>query len=226
VRILLIEDEPKLASAVKGGLEGDDYTVVVADSGEEGFFLLCREAFDLIILDVMLPGRDGFEILGAVRQQRIPIPVLLLTARDAIEDRVQGLDAGADDYLTKPFAFPELLARVRALLRRGTTDRPFRKKLADLEIDFGLCSVSRAGQTIELTTREYELLAYLFSNVGRVVSREMIAREIWKEVARQTPLDNVLDVHLTRLRRKIDGPFEKKLLHTVRGLGLILRDVD
>lgn len=224
MRILVVEDEPKLAHAVRQGLEADGYAVAVAPTGEDGFFLLCCESFDLAILDVMLPGRDGFEIVGAARRNGLAIPVLLLTAKDTIEDRVQGLDSGADDYLTKPFAFPELLARVRALLRRGGSERPSRRKLADLEIDLTIRSVTRQGRIIELTTTEYELFAYLFSHAGRVVSREMIAREIWKDVARHTPLDNVIDVHLAHLRRKIDEPFETKLIHTVRGLGFVLRE--
>jgi DNA-binding response OmpR family regulator len=226
VRILVVEDEPKLAQAVRQGLEADGYTVAVAPTGEDGFFLLCCESFDLAILDVMLPGRDGFEIVGAARRQGLAIPVLLLTAKDAVDDRVQAQYRGADDYLIKPFAFPELLARVRALLRRGVAERPSQRELAGLEIDPAIRSVTREGRLIELTTTEYELLAYLFSHMGRVVSREMIAREIWKEVASQTPLDNVIDVHLAHLRRKIDEPFEKKLIHTVRGLGFVLREAD
>ena len=225
VRILVIEDERKLASAVKQGLEADGYSVELAHTGEEGFYLICKQTFDLAILDVMLPGRDGFEILGSLRQQGIRIPILLLTARDALEDRVLGLDTGADDYLVKPFAFPELLARIRALLRRGSTiETGSSSKVADLEIDLTHRHVSRDGQTIELTSKEYEILEYLFINKGRVVSREMLARDIWKDIARQTPLDNVIDVHVTHLRRKIDDGFSKKLLHTVRGLGFVLRE--
>jgi DNA-binding response OmpR family regulator len=224
VRILVVEDEIKLAKALKEGLEADEYAVTIAHTGEEGFFLLCKQPFDLAILDVMLPGRTGFEILEAVRQQGLKIPVLLLTARDAIEDRVQGLDAGADDYLVKPFAFPELQARVRALLRRGTTDALPRSRLADLEIDLANRLVARAGRKIDLTAREYELLEYLFRHRGRVVSREMIARDIWKGLARQTPLDNVIDVHVAHLRRKLDEQSETKLVHTVRGLGFVLRE--
>lgn len=224
MRILVVEDEQKLARALKEGLEADDYSVVVAQTGEEGFYLLCKQPFDLAILDVMLPGRDGFEILSTLRQQGLRIPVLLLTARDRVEDRVQGLDQGADDYLVKPFAFPELLARIRALLRRGTTDSKARTRIGDLEIDAANRIVTRAGQKIELTAREYELLEYLFRHHGRVVSREMIARDIWKEVARQTPLDNVIDVHIAHLRRKIDDQFKSKLVHTVRGLGFVLRE--
>jgi len=225
VRILVIEDERKLASAVKQGLEADGYSVELAHTGEEGFYLICKQTFDLAILDVMLPGRDGFEILGSLRQQGIRIPILLLTARDALEDRVLGLDTGADDYLVKPFAFPELLARIRALLRRGSTiETGSSSKVADLEIDLTHRHVSRDGQAIELTSKEYEILEYLFINKGRVVSREMLARDIWKDIARQTPLDNVIDVHVTHLRRKIDDGFSKKLLHTVRGLGFVLRE--
>lgn len=223
MRILVVEDEPKLAGALKEGLEGDDYTVSVAHTGEDGFFLLCTKPFDLAILDVMLPGRDGFEILTTLRQQGVKIPILLLTARDAIEDRVRGLDVGADDYLVKPFAFPELQARVRALLRRGQAEPAYKARLSDLEIDVTQRFVSRANQKIDLTAREYELLEYLFRHQGRVVSREMIARDLWKE-SRQTPLDNVIDVHIAHLRRKIDDPFHAKLLHTVRGLGFTLRE--
>ncbi len=221
----MVEDEQKLARALKDGLEADDYAVSLAHTGEEGFYLLCKQPFDLAILDVMLPGRDGFEILSTVRNQGMRIPVLLLTARDRVEDRVQGLDQGADDYLVKPFAFPELLARVRALLRRGTGETATaRTRVADLEIDAANHVVTRAGQKIDLTAREYDLLEYLFRHQGRIVSREMIARDIWKEVARQTPLDNVIDVHIAHLRRKIDDQFKSKLVHTVRGLGFVLRE--
>jgi two-component system copper resistance phosphate regulon response regulator CusR len=224
VRILVVEDERKLANALKEGLEADEYSVSLAQTGEEGFYLLHKQPFDLAILDVMLPGRDGFEILSTLRQQGVRIPVLLLTARDRIEDRVYGLDQGADDYLVKPFAFPELLARVRALLRRGSAEPAAKTRIADLEIDVANRAVTRAGQRIDLTAREYELLEYLFRHQGRVVSREMIARDIWKEVARQTPLDNVIDVHIAHLRRKVDDQFKSKLVHTVRGLGFVLRE--
>ena len=176
------------------------------------------------MLDVMLPGRNGFEILARLRKNGVSIPVLLLTARDSVEDRVHGLDAGADDYLVKPFAFPELLARVRALLRRGGPEKPGRMSLGNLVVDAAGRSVSRGGKPIELTAREYDLLEYLLRNQGSVVSREMLARDVWKETARATPIDNVIDVHMARLRRKIDDGFEQKLLHTVRGVGFILRE--
>jgi two-component system copper resistance phosphate regulon response regulator CusR len=224
VHILVVEDELKMAKALQEGLEADDYAVTVAYSGEEGFYLAQSSPFDMILLDVMLPGRDGFEILTTLRQRGMKTPTLLLTSRDTVEDRVRGLDIGADDYLVKPFAFPELLARMRALLRRGKIDGAQRLRLADLEVDSALRSVTRAGELLELTAREFDLLHYLLMNRDRVVSREMLAREIWKEVARQTPLDNVIDAQMVRLRRKIDGQFEKKLLQTVRGVGFILRE--
>lgn len=218
-----MEDEKKMAKALAEGLHADGYSVSVAHTGEEGFYLIHARPFDLAILDVMLPGHDGFEILATLRQRGIKTPVLLLTSRDAIEDRVRGLDMGADDYLVKPFAFPELLARIRVLLRRGKPPVSERMEMADLEMDVAQRLVRRGGQQIDLTLREFELLEYFFANKGRVVSREMLARDVWKEVARHTPLDNVIDVQIARLRRKIDGQFERKLLHTVRGVGFILR---
>lgn len=224
MRILVVEDEEKLAGSLREGLEADHYIVTVARTGEEGFYLVHTEAFDLIVLDVMLPGRNGFEILGTLRQRGLNTPVLLLTARDAVEDRVQGLDTGADDYLVKPFAFPELLARIRALLRRGQPETPARLKLSDLELDVATRSVIRAGQALDLTAREFELLEYLLLHQGRVVSREMLARDVWKEMGRHTPIDNVIDVHVARLRRKVDEKFDRKLVHTVRGVGFVLRE--
>ena len=213
-----------MARALHDGLEADGYSVRVAHTGEEGFYLIHAQPFDLAILDVMLPGHDGFEILSTLRKRGIKTPVLLLTARDTVEDRVRGLDTGADDYLVKPFAFPELLARVRVLLRRGKADAGARLVLADLEMDLAERLVMRGGQKVELTAREFELLEYLFTNSGRVVSREMLARDVWRETARQTPIDNVIDAQMVRLRRKIDGPWECKLLHTVRGVGFVLRE--
>jgi two-component system copper resistance phosphate regulon response regulator CusR len=177
----------------------------------------------------MLPGRSGLEILKTVRAKDSKTPVLLLTARDALEDRVTGLDSGADDYLVKPFALAELAARLRALLRRATTDpsdeeKPTHWHLADLDIDFTVRRVTRTGRVIDLTPREFDLLIQLIRNAGQIVSRETLAREIWQEVRRATPLDNVIDVHIARLRRKIDDGFPCRLIHTVRGVGFVLRE--
>jgi DNA-binding response OmpR family regulator len=218
-----VEDERKVAKALREGLEAESYSVAVAHTGEEGFFLVSSQQFDLLILDVMLPGRSGIEILPALRLQGPRIPVLLLTAKDAVEDRVKGLDAGADDYLVKPFAFPELLARIRALLRRGKAEPATALKIQDLQMDLASRTVRRGAQTIDLTAREFELLEYLLRHQGQVVSREMLARDVWKETMRHTPLDNVIDVHMARLRRKIDERFPAKLVHTVRGVGFVLK---
>ena len=224
MRILVIEDEPKVGRALRDGLQNEGYEVELAQTGEDGFFLASSRPFDAILLDVLLPGRDGIEVLRALRETKLRTPVLCLTAKDAIEDRVSGLDAGADDYLVKPFAFPELSARLRALLRRGKPQTETSIKVDNLELDLVTRTVTRAGQHIELTQREFELLEFLARNRGRVVSREMLARDIWKETARATPLDNVIDVHVARLRRKVDDPFERKLLHTVRGVGFTLKE--
>jgi two-component system, OmpR family, copper resistance phosphate regulon response regulator CusR len=224
LRILVVEDEAKVARALREGLQRQQYDVSVAPTGEEGFYLVSAEAFDLVILDIMLPGRDGLQVLATVRKRGLRTPVLILTARDAIEDRVQGLDQGADDYLVKPFAFPELLARVRALIRRGRADQSSKLQLADLEMDLTGRKARRSGKDLELTAREFEVLEYLLRHKDEVVSREMLAREVWKEIARGTPLDNVMDVHINRLRRKVDEPSDRKLIHTVRGVGFVLRE--
>ena len=181
------------------------------------------EPFDLAVLDVMLPGRSGIEVLSAMRSQGIIIPVLLLTAKDTISDRVLGLDAGADDYLVKPFAFPELSARIRALLRRGRPESMSALQLDDLRMDLGSRTVTRGGRALELTTKEFELLEYLLRHQGHVVSREMITRDVWKVAVRHTPLDNVIDVHMGRLRRKVDEGLSRKLIHTVRGIGFVMK---
>jgi two-component system copper resistance phosphate regulon response regulator CusR len=223
-RILVVEDEAKVARALREGLQRQQYDVSVAPTGEDGFYLVSAEEFDLVILDIMLPGRDGLQILATVRKRGLRTPVLILTARDSIEDRVQGLDQGADDYLVKPFAFPELLARVRALIRRGRADQSSKLKFADLEMDLPGRKAKRSGKDLELTAREFEVLEYLLRHKEEVVSREMLAREVWKEISRDTPLDNVMDVHINRLRRKVDEPSDRKLIHTVRGVGFVLRE--
>ena len=224
LRILIVEDEVKLADALRKGLEAERYSVSVSRSGEEGFFLATTERFDLVLLDLALPGRDGLEVLRALRKRDFSVFVLVLTARDTVEDRVRGLDEGADDYLVKPFAFPELLARIRSLSRRTKSQTDPKLTIADLEMDLIKHTISRSGREISLTGHEFELLEYLLRNQGSVISREMLGREIWKERVHNTPLHNVIDVHIAHLRRKIDEPFAKKLLHTVRGVGFVLSE--
>jgi DNA-binding response OmpR family regulator len=223
-RLLVVEDEPKVARALREGLQAEDYAVTLAATGEEGYFLATSQPFDLLVLDRMLPGRDGIDILETLRRKGVLTPVLMLTARDTVNDRVTGLDAGADDYLVKPFAFPELLARVRALVRRGRGDQLLRLSVADLVIDVPARTVARAGSTVELTSREFELLEYLVRHKGCLVSREMLAREVWEETERGTPLDNVIDVHIGRLRKKVDQGHGPRLIHTVRGVGFVVRE--
>jgi DNA-binding response OmpR family regulator len=223
VRVLVIEDERKLAQVLASALQGEHYEVVVAPTGEDGFFRANAEAFDLVVLDLMLPGRNGLEILQALRKRHIETPVLILTARDGVDDRVLGLDLGADDYLVKPFALPELLARIRAVLRRGRPSDVLRLKVADLELDLVTHHATRGDRLLDLTVREYELLEYLLRHQGHLVSREMLAHDVWKEPRRATPLDNVIDVQMTRLRKKVDGE-GTRLIHTVRGVGFVLRE--
>jgi DNA-binding response OmpR family regulator len=224
VRLLVVEDERKLAQVVSAALEAEHYDVVVAATGEDGFYRANSELFDLVILDLMLPGRNGLEILQTLRRRHIETPVLIVTARDGVDDRVLGLDLGADDYLVKPFALPELLARIRALLRRGRPTDVLRLKAADLEVDLVARQVLRGDRPIELTGREFDLLEYLMRHQGHLVSREMLARDVWKEPRRATPLDNVIDVQMTRLRRKVDLDGTPRLIHTVRGVGFVLRE--
>jgi two-component system, OmpR family, copper resistance phosphate regulon response regulator CusR len=224
VRILIVEDERKLAQVLSSALQAEHYDVVVAATGEDGFYRANAELFDLVVLDLMLPGRSGLEILQTLRQRRIEAPVLILTARDSLDDRVLGLDLGADDYLVKPFALPELLARIRALLRRGRPSDVFRLKVGDLELDLVARRVVRADKLIDLTAREFELLEYLLRHQGHLVSREMLARDVWKEPRRATPLDTVIDVQIARLRRKVDAEGVVRLIHTVRGVGFVMRE--
>jgi two-component system copper resistance phosphate regulon response regulator CusR len=224
MRLLIVEDDLKTARALAAGLERAGFSIATAHSGEEGFFLLNAESFDLVVLDWMLPGRSGIEILKTLRARGGKTPVLLLTARDAVEDRVLGLESGADDYLVKPFAVAELIARIRSLLRRTAGAEPLKKTVADLALDLETRRVTRANQPIELTPREFDLLAYLLRQTGQVVTREMLARDVWHEANRITPLDNVIDVHVAHLRRKVDGACALKLIHTVRGVGFVLRE--
>jgi len=226
MRILVIEDEHKLAQALQESLASLHYQVRRAATGEEGFYLASTEPFDLVVLDLNLPGRDGIEVLRSLRRRGWKTPVLILTARDGLDDRVQGLDSGADDYLVKPFAFPELHARIRALARRGRADDGATLRCADLEMDRLARTVTRAGRNIELTTKEFELLEFLLRHQGHVVSREMLAHELWGERARAVPLDNVIDVHMARLRAKIDAPFAHALVRTVRGVGFSVQEND
>lgn len=221
--ILVVEDEIKVAEALKQGLEAEGYRVVLASTGDEAS-RLAGETADLVLLDLMLPGCGGIEVLRRLRSRGSPVPVLVVTARDAIEDRVEGLDAGADDYLVKPFAFPELVARIRALLRRGSVEAALRLHLADLELDRVGRTVRRGSRQIDLTSREFDLLEYLLRHRRTLVSREMIARDVWREPNRGTPLDNVIDVHMARLRRKVDQGCPTRLIHTVRGVGFILQE--
>jgi DNA-binding response OmpR family regulator len=223
VRILIVEDELKVANALKQGLEGEHYDVAMATTGEEAFFQVSTAKFDLILLDWMLPGRDGIQVLTTIRKRGLETPVLLLTARDALDDRVHGLNSGADDYLVKPFAFAELLARIRALLRRGRTKETLRLSVGDLDMDLVSRKVVRGGEIVELTVREFELLEYLMRHENQVVPRDTLARDVWKEPTRGTPLNNVIDVHIARLRRKVDADQATKLIHTVRGIGFMLR---
>jgi len=223
-RTLVVEDETKIRQALADGLISAGYHVVTAATGEEAFYRATTEPFDVIVLDVMLPQRSGLEVLSRLRQRGVQVPVLLLTARDSVEDRVLGLDAGADDYLVKPFAFPELLARLRALLRRGRPADVRRLTLSDLELDATTRTAHRGGHALDVTPREFELLEYLLRHAGELVSREMLARDVWKEPARAASLDNVIDVHVARLRKKVDGDGSVRLIHTVRGVGFVLRE--
>jgi DNA-binding response OmpR family regulator len=223
VRALVIEDEPKVADALRHGLQREAIDVSLVHTIEDALRHVERDAFDVILLDLMLPDGDGLDLLSTLRGRQIQTPVLVLTARDAVEDRISGLDGGADDYLVKPFAFEEVLARIRALLRRSTVTEPIRLSVADLEMDLSTRQVTRQGHQIDLTFREFELLNYLMRHEGRIVSRGMLAQHIWRDTARSTTLDNVIDVHMTRVRRKIDLPGSTKLIHTVRGVGFTLR---
>jgi two-component system copper resistance phosphate regulon response regulator CusR len=220
--VLVVEDHPRVAKSIRRALTSEGHAVSVAATGDEGCTLACRGAYDLLVLDLMLPDASGFDVLREMRSRGIATPVLVLTARDGLSDRLRGFEEGADDYLAKPFALPELLARVRALLNRTRSLTGGRLRIADLEIDLISRRAARAGRPIDLAPKEFELLAYLMSNAGRVVSREMLGQHVWNALARGTPLDNVIDVHIGRLRRKIDTDFTPRLIQTVRGLGFMI----
>ena len=218
MRILIVEDEPKTAAYVSKGLTEHAYIVDIADNGIEGLHLATSGSYDLILLDVMLPGAGGWTVLENLRRQR-QTPVLFLSARDDVADRVKGLELGADDYLVKPFAFSELLARIRTLLRRGATQTEQRVRIADLDVDLVRRRVTRAGERIDLTAKEYALLDYFVRHLGEVVSRTLIAEHVWDMNFDSDT--NVVDVAVRRLRAKLDDRFETKLIHTIRGVGYV-----
>jgi len=220
MRILLVEDEPKLARALTRGLQRTGYAVDLAGSGDEALLLARAHDYDAIVLDVMLPGRDGFEVCRTLRLEECWAPVLMLTARDRVEDRIHGLDAGADDYLIKPFDFGELLARLRALFRRQPSERPAALRVADLVIDPATRSVTRAGEAVELTLREFGVLEYLACHAGRVVTRTELLDHVWDHSFFGT--SNIVDVYVGYLRKKLEAPFDRPLIRTVRGSGYLL----
>jgi len=222
MRILVVEDEKKVARFIQQGLEEEHYTVDVSHDGNEGLTMAETGSYDVIVLDVMLPGKDGFDITRELRSEHITTPILMLTAKIATEDKVAGLDSGADDYLTKPFAFAELLARVRSLLRRGTQEKTTHLTAADLELDTVTHRAHRGGKAIELTAKEYSLLEFLLRNKDRVLSRTIIAEHIW-DYHFDTGT-NLIDVYINHLRNKVDTGFELKLIHTVRGVGYVLKE--
>lgn len=223
MRVLLAEDDQRITNFIARGLRENAYAVDTANDGEDALYQISINTYDIIILDVMMPKFDGLEVCRELRKNEIRTPVLMLTARDAVEDKIVGLDSGADDYLTKPFAFEELLARIRALLRRNIEIRPPKIKIADLEIDTTAQKVRRGGRDISLTTKEYTLLEYLAREKGKVVGRADIADHVWDE--NFDIFSNLIEVYIKRLRTKIDEDFDVPLIHTRRGAGYILDDV-
>ena len=222
MRILVIEDEKKVAEMIDRGLKAEGYAVDVANDGQKGWEMAEAYDYDLIVLDLMLPNLNGTEILSRVRRRNHEVPILILTARVATGDKVQNFEAGADDYLTKPFAFAEFLVRVKALLRRGPVNRSSVLRVSDLEVDRQLQQVKRAGKKIELTAKEFALLEYLATNPGRVFSRTMIIEHVWDQSFEG--LTNIVDVYVRHLRGKVDDPFPTKLIRTVRGVGYSLNE--
>lgn len=222
MRALLIEDDLRIAQFVSKGLREASYAVDHADNGNDGLNAALGGSHDVILLDLMLPGRDGFSVLRAIREHNLSTPVICITARDGVDDRVRGLDLGADDYLPKPFSFAELLARLRALLRRGAALASNSFVIGDLSLDVVGRRVDRGGRRIELSTREFALLECLARSAGQVLSRTLLLERVWD--MNQDPMTNVVDVHINRLRRKVDFGFERPLIHTIRGVGYTLRD--
>lgn len=221
MRILIVEDEKKIADFIKRGLKEEGYAVDTAYDGEQGLFLAKTNEYDLILLDLMLPKMDGLTVCKRLKGDKISTPIIMLTAKDSVRDKVTGLDSGADDYLTKPFAFEELLARIRAMLRKKDSAAPSKLKVADLEIDLVSHKVVRGGKEIELTAKEYALLEYLMHNEGVIVTRTMISEHVW-DIDFDT-FTNVIDVYINYLRNKIDSGFDKKLIQTIRGRGYMLK---
>ena len=221
MRILLVEDEKKIAAFIERGLTEQHYTVDVARDGNEGLYLAEVNPYDLVILDIMLPGKDGFAVCRELRKQKNEVPILMLTARDDVRDKIYGLDSGADDYLTKPFAFGEFLARVRVLLRRNRAVKTTVLKVGDLELDQLSHDVTRAGKIIELTATEYALLEYLMLHDGQVVTRTMISEHVWNQDF--DSFSNVINVYINYLRKKVDAGFPVKLIHSVRGRGYMIK---
>jgi heavy metal response regulator len=222
MRILVVEDEQKVAGFIQRGLEEEDYVVDVAVDGEEGVEKALSTSFDLILLDMMLPKKDGLAVIRELREKEITTPILCLTARDAVDDKVAGLDVGADDYLAKPFAFAELVARCRALMRRNSHDRGAEIRFADLRLDPVSHQVWRADKEIELTSKEYALMEYFMRNPNQVLTRTMIAENVWDYSF--DSFTNIIDVYVNYLRNKVDRDYEKKLIHTVRGSGYVLKE--
>jgi two-component system copper resistance phosphate regulon response regulator CusR len=222
MRILLIEDEVKLSAFIRRGLVAERYAVDVAKDGRSGLELAQTYQYDLIILDLMLPVMDGSEVLRRLRKENSSVPVLILSARDSLQDKVSNLETGADDYLTKPFAFAELLVRIKALMRRGPVNRASTIRVSDLELDRLSQQVKRSGHRIDLTSKEYALLEYLMSNAGRVLSRNMIIEHVWDQSF--DGITNIVDVYIRHLRNKVDSGHEPKLLRTVRGVGYTIRE--
>lgn len=226
MKILIIEDEPLIGESLKRGLENEGYDSSLSITGEDAYFRLNNESFDLVLLDWMLPGRPGIEILKAIRKSKNHVPVIMLTAKDDVDSRVFGLDTGADDYMVKPFAFPELLARIRSIQRKTehkeTLGEELTLKFSDLELDPTRMAAKRGQSELELTQIEYKLLLCLFKNLNQIVTRDMLATEVWNIRSRATPMDNVIDVHMNRLRKKVEIPSQIPLIRTVRGSGFML----